>query len=91
MNEERARIINVTRFSKKETGEMFARMTYSIKVSSTDKMIGSAVLNCFIPVDKFDTLKNYVDKEVPIVIENRPGQNGQLIAKLTKVGNEKLS
>ena len=44
MNEESARIINVSKFAKKDTGEMFARVTYTLKMQDSEKFSGSAVL-----------------------------------------------
>lgn len=90
MNEESARIINVSKFAKKDTGEMFARVTYTLKMQDSEKFSGSAVLSSYIPVDKFDCIKPYVDKVVNIKISNRPGKNNQLVAHLVKIGNEEL-
>lgn len=90
MNIEKARIINVYTFTKKDTGDVYARMTYSIKMERTNNFVGSSVLECFIPVDSVGKVSEYIDKEVDIKIKNTPGSNRQLVAKLVQVGNEVL-
>ena len=83
MNNEKARIINVYTFSKKDTGDVYARMTYSIKMQRTNNFCGSSV-------ESVGNISAYIDKEVDIKIENVPGSNRQMVARLVQVGNEKL-
>lgn len=91
MNNTKARIINVYTFSSKESGEMYARMTYTIKMQPSNNFFGSSVLECFVPIDSVGSIRDLVDKEVDLVIENVPGANHQLVARLVQIGNVKLS
>lgn len=86
----KARVINVYTFTKKETGDVYARMTYSIPVERTNNFCGSAIVECFIPVELVGKISEYIDKIVNLKVENVPGQNHQLVARLVQIDNVNL-
>lgn len=86
----KARIINVYTFTKKETGDVYARMTYSVPVDRTNNFNGSAIVECFIPVELVGEISEFIDKLVDLKIENVPGANHQLVARLVAINNVKI-
>lgn len=74
-------LINIEKvtFKNDETGEVkdMCKVNYIMPVDSTDQFCGNSIFECYIPVENFDKLKQYVlIPKYDFIYEERALKNG---------------
>lgn len=85
-------IINVEKIdSVNKNGEalQFTKVLYTIDREATEREIGPAILECYIPRHCLDKFKNYLMKPIQIELAEKTQKNGMKYI-ISKINNESI-
>lgn len=89
-NELKAVVINLQKIVKSDTGEVLTKVGYMTQLDQTDRFVGYSVLDAWSNGTAYDKLKEYLGKEVTILIGLKGGRNNSLSTYIKKIDNIKL-